>query len=413
MDYEEKYNKALEAARKVYQSLTEINDQAGMEDMVHIFPELHESEDERIRRKILELVSISGNGNDWEEINTWLEKQKYSFENGVELGIMQEQARQELGWPKEKQKENPKTADSIPADCVSNAKCEDRWHKVKDSLPDSAREVLCKDAIGNYFIGRYYSKGVWEVSMYDDCDKSNEDNPPVVMWIDITSEKQKEQNTKDKECTDFTIYHPVKNGKGEYECIPYSFYGSLTSFSSKSLIDFLRTCFYTKEECEEWIKQQKEQKPILQEDFDAAKHEALWEEQNPIDANNIINAILSALSSGLETDEILKARGFTYDDVEKWLNSKRNPAIEHIRCQNKIFENPEKYGLSWTAEWSEEDNRLLDFWLDVIDRNDWRMDDDFCKASREFINRLKSLRPSWKPSREQMEALRDAINDSP
>lgn len=75
--------------------------------------------------------------------------------------------------------------------------------------------------------------------------------------------KQKEQNGGIEECTDFTIYHPLKNGKGEYECIPYSFYGSLTSFSEdKDLIDFLRTCFYTKEECNEWIERQKEQKPI-------------------------------------------------------------------------------------------------------------------------------------------------------
>ena len=41
-----------------------------------IVPELKESEDERIRSKILELVSISGNGNDWEKINAWLEKQR-------------------------------------------------------------------------------------------------------------------------------------------------------------------------------------------------------------------------------------------------------------------------------------------------------------------------------------------------
>jgi hypothetical protein len=90
----------------------------------------------------------------------------------------------------EKQKENPKSADSIPSD----VKCEDRWHKISDSLPDDAREVICKDAIGNFFIGRYYKASAsWEVMMYDDCDKSNEDNPPVVKWCEIPSEKQKEQ----------------------------------------------------------------------------------------------------------------------------------------------------------------------------------------------------------------------------
>lgn len=75
----------------------------------------------------------------------------------------------------------------------------------------------------------------------------------------------------------------------------------------------------------------------------------------------MINAILSALSSGLETDEILKARGFTFYDVEKWLDSARNPAIEYIRGQNKIFENPEKYGLCKKWKPSEEQmNALLD-----------------------------------------------------
>jgi len=89
--------------------------------------------------------------------------------------------------------QKPKSSDSIPSDCTSEAKREDIWHKVTDSLPDSAREVLCKDAIGNFFIGRYYkSSQNWEVMMYDDCDKSNEDNPPVVSWCDIPSERQKD-----------------------------------------------------------------------------------------------------------------------------------------------------------------------------------------------------------------------------
>lgn len=81
-------------------------------------------------------------------------------------------------------------------------------------------------------------------------------------------ERQKEQNGEEDK--DFTIYHPLKNEvKGEYECFPYSFYGSLTSFSeNKDLIDFLRTCFYTEEECNEWIKNQKEQKQKCSINFD-------------------------------------------------------------------------------------------------------------------------------------------------
>ena len=40
-----------------------------------IFPELKEIEDDRIKKEILNLVSISGNGNQFEEIKDWLEKQ--------------------------------------------------------------------------------------------------------------------------------------------------------------------------------------------------------------------------------------------------------------------------------------------------------------------------------------------------
>ena len=231
------YDEALGWMREMYPCLTD----SLREDAEHYFPELAESEDERIREELKEAFEAYDIESSW---------------NGIPI-------RSIFAWL-EKQKENPKSADSIPSDCTAGAKCEDRWHKVKDSLPDNSREVLCKDAIGNFFIGRYYRKSqCWEVMMYDDCDKSNEDNPPVVEWCEIPSENQKEQNGEDEECTDFTIYHPLKNGKGEYECIPYSFYGPLTSFSEdKDLIDFLRTCFYTEEECNEWIKQQQEQKPV-------------------------------------------------------------------------------------------------------------------------------------------------------
>ena len=157
----DKYKEALEKAR------------AG-KSIEEIFPELKESEDERIRNRLIEAIKSSA-----------------QFEDAIQrLG---------LSWPSvlawlEKQKENPKSNDFIPSDCVSDVKCEDRWHKVADSFPNSSREVICKDAIGNFFIGRYYKgSNSWEVSMYDDIDKSNEDNPPVVMWCDIPSEKQKEQ----------------------------------------------------------------------------------------------------------------------------------------------------------------------------------------------------------------------------
>lgn len=75
----------------------------------------------------------------------------------------------------------------------------------------------------------------------------------MISWLEDKCENEKEK----EDDADFIVYHPLKNGKGEYESIPYSFYGSLTAFSEdKDLVDFLRTCFYTEEECDEWIKSQ-------------------------------------------------------------------------------------------------------------------------------------------------------------
>lgn len=70
-NYEEKYKAALGWMQSLYGGLHG----ATKEEAEKYFPELKESEDERIKREILELVSIAGNGNQFEEIKDWLEKQ--------------------------------------------------------------------------------------------------------------------------------------------------------------------------------------------------------------------------------------------------------------------------------------------------------------------------------------------------
>ena len=79
MDYKEKYEqekRKYEAALKTAKDLLSQKNFPWCDDDVRgIFPELRESEDEKIRKEILELVSISGNGNQYEEIKDWLEKQ--------------------------------------------------------------------------------------------------------------------------------------------------------------------------------------------------------------------------------------------------------------------------------------------------------------------------------------------------
>ena len=69
-----KYDEALEWIRKVYPTLTG----ADKEDAEHYFPELTESEDERIRKCIIRLLQVGGYMplEDKEKAFAWLEKQK-------------------------------------------------------------------------------------------------------------------------------------------------------------------------------------------------------------------------------------------------------------------------------------------------------------------------------------------------
>ena len=180
MDYEKKYNEALERARKIHDEIVN-NEVLGFPGQItDIFPELRESEDERTLKGLQNFLWHIANG----EMN--------------DRGTMPS-AKMCQEWLAclEKQKENPKTADSIPSDCASDAKCEDRWHKVGDSLPDNGRLVLANDCLGNTLLARYDSEGNWEVSVYDNDDYYCRNT--ITKWCDIPSEKQQEQKPSEEQ----------------------------------------------------------------------------------------------------------------------------------------------------------------------------------------------------------------------
>lgn len=110
MSIEEKsraYDEALERAKS-------FQEKYGGGCAEYIFPELSESEDERIKKIITDSVFYQyGAGVEYKDVLDYLDKL-------------------------EKQKENPKTADPIPSNCTSYAKCEDR---------DSEYGVFPEDAI--------------------------------------------------------------------------------------------------------------------------------------------------------------------------------------------------------------------------------------------------------------------------
>jgi len=90
-------------------------------------------------------------------------------------------------------------------------------------------------------------------------------------------------------------------------------------------------------------------------------------------------------------EQIRKAmlQHFKNKTKEKWCNI---PVKDIISCLEK-------------QEWSEEDEDKLEQCIRIV--SGWEGDYDIVKSP--YSNFLKSLRPSWKPSKEQMNALQNAV----
>ena len=257
-------------------------------------------------------------------------------------------------------------------------------------------------------------------------------------------EKQKEQNGEDEECTDFTIYYPLKNEKGEYECIPYSFYDSLTFFSEdKDLIDFHRACFYTEEECNEWIEQHKEEEgyeeiPVEstleyklgfktgKESEKQKEQKPSWSEEDEKMLDSIIRVVcgVGVQPNGLREKQVswLKdLRPQSKDEIYKekdeafklgkhqlaikfmnYLDENRpegKMSLSNGECEDidkafkendwpKIMRYVEKYSSQPKQEWSEEDEKKLERVDDLL----WMLDDylgNDCSICEEKTARLR------------------------
>lgn len=69
---------------------------------------------------------------------------------------------------------------------------------------------------------------------------------------------------------------------------------------------------------------------------------------------------------------------------------------------------PERFNLPSKQEWSEEDEKAFKRAIDCV--RSWEI--DYCDGDNRISERLKSLNPSWKPSEEQMDALKELIDDA-
>lgn len=128
MDYEQKYKEALELARGYYKANLKLNKADENLILEDIFPELAESEDERIRNILIGWVNLEPStsfdgGFSREEIIAWLEKQVSIDKEKMLIGARKDVAssiityldRNTLGM------------------CLSNMECEDLVNAVVDS----------------------------------------------------------------------------------------------------------------------------------------------------------------------------------------------------------------------------------------------------------------------------------------
>ena len=162
-----------------------------------------------------------------------------------------------------------------------------------------------------------------------------------------------------------------------------------------------------------WLEKQKEQKPISQEDFDTAKHEALWEEQKPVEKQDY---------SGLTDFERAIHRGFLYAGLEnvpvtiiretaqeclaqvkpaEWSEEDKkmleyiiNDAIQKVYPVGEeltwLKDLPNRFNLQPKQEWSEEDKKIQEGIMQFLYA--WRSDAEIAK----WLDWLKSLRPQPK-----------------
>mgnify|MGYP007069925296 CR=1 FL=1 len=170
----------------------------------------------------------------------------------------------------------------------------------------------------------------------------------------------------------------------------------------------------SKDSCLAYLEKQKEQK-ILQSDGIGA-------------------AILSALAGGIETDEILKVRGFTYDDVEKYLTlmeqKEQKPAEwseedkkkleDIIMCGEKhlylddgnidwVKSLPERFDLRPRQEWTLYDEKLLGEVMVAVETDKFFSEQD----QKRIVSWLRSLRPYPQDMKESVwrsEVDEEAIN---
>ena len=110
---------------------------------------------------------------------------------------------------------------------------------------------------------------------------------------------------------------------------------------------------------------------------------------------------------GLTQHQINWFKNNIFQPKQEWSKEEKERIRQNGRLD--VCYNPEKYGLCHKVEWSEEDERLLNIIIDILDREEHNghLTLGDLKAC---VKLLKSLHPIWKPNEEQLQPLEYAID---
>ena len=175
MNYEEKYKEALRIAEEILRARCKEGTHGSFhrKDLEDIFPELKDSEDEKIRKEILEYFQQFENeqlrGVDISDWIFWLEKQGKTFtkkdvDDAYLKGISD--AKDEL----KKQGETMKVKSEIVKDYIGE---ENVWNNAHDFRPEHMKRCLCYDK----YMGGVYCYVYDDISKYW-CTQTTEEHDP-------------------------------------------------------------------------------------------------------------------------------------------------------------------------------------------------------------------------------------------
>lgn len=433
------YDEALERAKMSYH--TGDYDKDTLEMLEIIFPELKESEDEKIRKAIKKALQVRCDGSRiisdepviLEEAIAWLEKQKTS-----------EEAIQYL-----KENHSPsEVSDFQTAMNIAVAKAYDKG--VKDGLEKQGEQKPTDKVEPKFKNGQWI---VWK----EKCYKINYNGCGYELVDQDGLSTSLEYGTIDENAHLWDVTTDAKDGdvlhspnhrliwiykdiQYYHVCVNMNYVKE--NFSTDGFIVIpTDVCPATKDEQTilsvrikesgyEWDAEKKEvkkieQKPtdeemktLLRTEYEKGRADAITEMQKPVDCTDCTNSkgCINCEDGNMKETLVQKTAWSEEDEniLDAITYTVKNSGYKHcIGVSNEMmitFIKSLKGRVQPKQEWSEEDESYLNTTIAYL-----KDAKEFKKSAENCINWLKSLRPQnrWKPSDKQLKALKNAIHLNP